>query len=182
MGARFDFKPSQKSSEKSVWIFMRFELDFYALLIQKRNEHWWKINPESDMETKRSDLRFCCYLQWKSMIFEVWQASESMKKLLKNDRRYCTGSDIRFLLILDWFLIDFGSILRSWRQPKVIKHQWKFKSKFVEAFGRVSSGLWDTFGAIWEVQEWFPGEWGCINDAGQRVGGGQGEGFICICI
>ena len=86
---------------------MRFGLDFNAFLMPKWWEKWGQLNQENDMESKRSDIRFCCYLQWKSMIFEVWQASESMKNLLKNDGRYAPEVTSHF----GWFWIDFWSIL-----------------------------------------------------------------------
>ena len=164
--------------QKTSWTFIRFRSVVDARMdIKLMGNQSWERHRNQKVEHSIL-LLFAMKINDFRGLAGLWIHEKSVEKRWK----ICTGSDIRFWLIWDWFLIDFGSILRSCRQPKVIKHQWKFKSKFVEAFGRVSSGFWDTFGAIWEVQEWFPGEWGCINDAGQRVGGGQGEGFICICI
>ena len=55
------------------------------------------------------------------MIFEVWQASESMKIQLKNDAKYGTGSDIQFLSLLLGFWMDFGSIFVPFWMPDDIK-------------------------------------------------------------
>ena len=82
------------------------------------------------------------------MIFEVWQASESMRILLKNDAKYGTGSDTRFLSILDGFWIDFGSVFVPFWKPEGIKSQEKIRKDFEDALGGVKGGLVETFAGL----------------------------------
>ena len=92
------------------------------------------------------------------MIFEVWQTSESMKILLKNDAKCGTGSDIRFLSILDGFWIDFGRVFGSFWRSEGIKSQEKIRKGFEDALGGVKGGLVEAFGSPWRL-------WGSILDA-----------------
>ena len=85
------------------------------------------------------------------MIFEVWQASESMKILLKNDAKYGTGSDTRFLMILDGFWIDFGSVFGPFWRPEGFKSQGKSRKGFEDALGGVKGGLVEAFGGPWRL-------------------------------
>ena len=92
------------------------------------------------------------------MIFEVWQASESIKIRVENRGKYGTGIVIQFLSILDGFWMDFGSIVGPFWRLKSIKSQEKIRKGFDDALGGVKGRLVEAFGSPWKL-------WGSILDA-----------------